>query len=93
MISAQYLHDSCQDAVSQCPHYDVLPYDLYIKDCRTSYGRIPEKGLYVTLDFWKVEGREILWELGYSDYLPNDVKEFFNKLDAAIVAFTKDFCT
>ena len=91
-MDAQYLHNSCEAAMAQCPQYRVLDYDTYVPKYSTLYGRIPKKGLYVTLQFWKDEGREILWGLGYSEYLPDDVVRFLNVIEKVTSDAIKAYC-
>ena len=89
-MNAHYLHDACHDAVCQCPQFLGYEDDTYF----TGYGDfsdIPKKGLYKTVQFWREYGY-LLWEYGYEDELPDDVKEVFENIDSVIAKSVENYC-
>ena len=90
MITAQYLHDACHEAMCECPQFRGYDYDSHFQGWGM-FGEIPKKGLYKTYRFWQNYG-DLLWDKGYDECLPQDVQEFFRDVDKVIAdALKKHF--
>ena len=89
-MNAQYLHDACHDAVCQCPQFLGFDDDGYYTGYG-EFGNIPKKGLYKTVQFWREYGY-LLWEHGYENQLPDDVKEVFDNIDGVIKTAVNNYC-
>jgi hypothetical protein len=89
-MDARYLHDACHEAACQCPQFLGYEDDGYFPDYG-EFGDIPKKGLYRTVQFWREYGH-LLWEYGYEDHLPDDVKEVFENIDSVIAKSVKEYC-
>ncbi len=88
-MNAKYLHEACHEAMYQCPQFDGFEDDSHFQGYG-QFGDIPKKGLHKTIQFWREYG-ELLWEYGYDEKLPDDVKELFANIDNVIAKAIKEY--
>jgi hypothetical protein len=89
-MNAQELHDACHKACTHCPQFREYDDDTYIQGWG-DFGNIPKKGIAKVIKFWREEG-ELLWDCGYSEHLPHEVKELFDNIDSIIDTAIRDYC-
>jgi len=89
-MNANYLHNACHETMYECPQFDGFEDDSFF-DGYGKFGDIPKKGLFKTIQFWREHG-ELLWEDGYDDLLPDDVKQVFANIDNVIDKAIKEYC-
>ena len=80
-MTPKEFHDICHEACCDCPQF--VPYD----DDQEfqgwgDFGDIPKQGWLKVIKFWKQE--RILWEMGYSEALPEEVLELFERIDTLL---------
>ena len=46
------------------------------------FGDIPKKGLHKVIKFWRDD--DLLWDKGYSEALPQEVLEVFERIDSLV---------
>ena len=88
-MNAQHIHQSCHDAMYQCPQFRGYDDQDFI-----NYGNfddIPKLGILKTIQFWREYG-DLLWESGYENALPDDVRDLFDNIDRVINTAIKDYC-
>ena len=89
-MDANYIHKECHSAMCQCPQFrgwdDDCQFDGY-----GAFGNIPKKGIYKTVQFWREYG-DLLWNKGYEEELPQDVRDLFDNVDRVIAKAIKDYC-
>ena len=77
-MTPREFHDACHDAICECPQFDPYDDDQEILGWG-EFGNIPKKGWVKTIRFWKEN--DLLWDMGYSQCLPEEVQELFDKVD------------
>jgi hypothetical protein len=89
-MDAQELHDACYDAMCQCPQFRGWDDDGEFPGYG-QFGKIPSKGLYKTIQFWREWG-DLLWERGYEKALPQEAQDLFDNIERVIEQAIKDYC-
>jgi hypothetical protein len=89
-MDAQELHDACYDAMCQCPQFRGWDDDGEFSGYG-QFGKIPSKGLYKTIQFWREWG-DLLWERGYEKALPQEAQDLFDNIERVIEHAIKDYC-
>jgi hypothetical protein len=89
-MDAQELHDACYDAMCQCPQFRGWDDDGEFSGYG-QFGKIPSKGLYKTIQFWREWG-DLLWERGYEKVLPQEAQDLFDNIERVIEQAIKDYC-
>lgn len=80
-------HEACYDAICECPQFRGYDDDMYIAGWG-EFGEIPNKGWVKLIRFWKEE--PLLWESGYEQALPEEVRDLFDKIDRLFDQAIKD---
>ena len=89
-MNAQELHNACHEACTHCPQFEEWDDDTHIQGWG-EFGNIPKKGMAKVIKFWREEG-QVLWEYGYSEHLPHEVKKLFDNIDSVIDKAIRDYC-
>lgn len=89
-MTAQELHDACYEAMCECPQFQGWDDDTEFSDYG-EFDKIPRKGLYRTVQFWREWGH-LLWESGYDQALPEEVRELFDNIEQVIDQAVKNYC-
>lgn len=74
-------HEACHEACFSCPQFRGYDDDT-IFDEWGEFGNIPKRGMVKVVKFWRDE--RILWEMGYSEELPQDIQDLFERIDALL---------
>jgi hypothetical protein len=89
-MTAQELHDACYEAMCECPQFRGWDDDEEFHGYG-EFDKIPRKGLYNTVQFWRECGH-LLWESGYDQALPEEARELFDNIDRVIEQAIKNYC-
>ena len=88
-MTAQELHAACYAAMCECPQFRGWDDDGEFAGYG-EFGKIPRKGMYRTVQFWREWG-DLLWEHGYASALPQEAQELFETIDGVIAQAVKDY--
>jgi hypothetical protein len=89
-MTAQELHDACYAAMCECPQFRGWDDDGEFSGYG-EFGKIPRKGMYRTIQFWREWGH-LLWEYGYEKTLPQEAQDLFDNIDRVIEQAIKNYC-
>jgi hypothetical protein len=88
-MDAYYIHEACHEAMLECPQFSGYDDDEYFSGYGV-FGNIPKSGIYKTIMFWREFGF-LLWENGYEETLPEDVRDLFDNIDIVIDSAIKNY--
>ena len=77
-MSPTEFHEACHDACLECPQFRGYDDDTIFHGFG-EFGNIPKKGMMKVIKFWRDD--RLLWEMGYSECLPTEVLEIFDRID------------
>ncbi len=80
-MTPEEFHDACHEAILQCPQFRGYDDDTRFHGFG-EFGKIPKKGMLAVVKFWR--DNEILWDSGYSEELPQECLELFEKIDSLL---------
>ena len=80
-MTPKEFHEACHEACQECPQFRYYDDDSQFGEWG-EFGDIPKKGIVNVVKFWREN--EILWEYGYSECLPCEVKDLFDRIDALL---------
>ena len=86
---AQHVHDACLQVAEQCPqfrNFDTSSLDLSGK-LNVPLDDLPRIGLETVIAYWRTPqtiGGSILWEGGYAELLPADVRKLFEQVEVEL---------
>ena len=74
-MTPRELHDDCENACSMCPQFYGWDNDSIFPSFG-EFGKIPDKGLLHTINFWREYG-DLLWDSGYDAELSEESRAIF----------------
>ena len=80
-MNAKKLHEICYEAYLECPQAREWEGDEEIPGFGRFY-HIPNKGILNVYNYWKDD--RILWEMGYSKALPDNIQKMFDEIEVVI---------
>ena len=86
-MTPKELHEACYDAICQCPQFRCYDDDMHFQEFG-EFGDIPKKGIVNVIKFWRED--KYLWELGYSEELPQECLDLFEKIESLLEKAIKD---
>jgi hypothetical protein len=88
---AHYIHDACLQAAGQCPQFPNFDMDSLDSSGKLNVklDDLPRIGIESVIAYWRTPqtiGGSILWEGGYADLLPPDVRQLFEQVEVQLKA-------
>lgn len=80
-MTPREFHEACYDAICECPQFQGYDDDTYFEGYG-EFGNIHKKGLHKVIKFWMDD--DLLWNKGYSEALPQEVLEVFERIDSLV---------
>lgn len=74
-------HEACHEACMQCPQFRGYDDDTLVGEWG-AFGDIPKKGIVKVIKFWRDD--RLLWDMGYSECLPEEIQDLFAKIDTLL---------
>ena len=96
MNLAKYVHESCITAVEECPTFARFEDDQLelVRGNYISVEGLPDQGIEAVIGYWRDKetiGGHLLWTMGYSVELPEDVQELFTDIDKVMAQALRDY--
>ena len=86
-MTPKEFHEACHNACLECPQFRGYDDDTHIGEWG-EFGKIPDKGMVYVIKFWK--DNDLLWGSGYSEALPKEVQDLFEKIDTLLDAAIRE---